>query len=539
MKKIITKLSRRGGTVLSAVFITTLIIYGCRKTETKNPVVPTPISAARSWYENRYPGALASGVKTTSTSSNKAHDLSYWIKPDWVHAVTYERGGKKVTEVPVDPVAKFGSNLKLGSRKLNPAFSKSYYILLDDGLKYEGYVLTIIADSAYLAGDKKKLELNTYRKIQQDFSGSAIYFSPTGVYMGGYTYKEGKIVTESSDTAGDQNKTAVQSVSNIVKPNNMVQECTDWYIAYYIDGVFQYAEYLGTTCETHDDGNTGGGGSSTPPPPPPCPPGSHPGPPVIKPCIPLAVESVGGRVVVNYVPPPPPPGDPGVPPPTQTQCSVDGPAEPCPQDPCSQAKALTTDANFKNKMTDLKSKTGLPNEVGYTIGTNGSYSYVQGAAGAASITLSPSSPLSGYIHTHYNGTFPTFSGSDILAIYQLQQVSKIADLSTFTAGVVTGDGTTYMMKINDAAKFATFASNNLSTTAKFQSFEQGYSTRQLAYSLGGKDRVSSYELALLSSLKDSGITLMKGNSTFTSWNTESLNTNGNMVNDTIVSTNCN
>jgi hypothetical protein len=319
----------------------------------------------------------------------------------------------------------------------------------------------------------------------------------------------------------------------------MVQECTDWYIAYYIDGEFQYAEYLGTTCETHDDGDSGGGGGGTPPPPPPCPPGSHPGPPVVKPCIPPAVESIGGgRLTINYVPPPPPPGDGGVPPPTQTPCSVDGPAEPCPDDPCSQAKALATDAAFKAKMTDLASKTGLPNEVGYMMNSNGSYSYIQGTAGSQSVDLNPTSPLSGYIHTHYTGTFPTFSPSDILVIYQLQQQNKLANISTFTASVVTADGTSYIMKVNDPAKFATFAANNLSTDAKFTDFENYYVNKQSAYSLFGKDRISSYELALLSSLNDSGITLMKGNSNYTSWNTETMNA-GNGVTDAIVSTNCN
>jgi hypothetical protein len=443
--------------------------------------------------------------------------------------------------MPIEPSAKFGSTLQIGKKHLNPAYSRSYYLLINDGNKYNAYVLTIIADSSYVKNDVSKLANNTYRRHDPDFSGKVLYFTPTGTYLGGYAYQNGQLVnTASTEEASNIQK--VQSISTEkLKPNNMVPECTDWYIAYFTDGVFQYAEYLGTTCVNVDNGSGsggGGGGSSSPslPPPPPCPAGSHTGPPVVHPCIPYAVDAINdGRLKTDFIPPP---GDGGLPPPTQTPCTVDLPAKPCPADPCTQAKALISDAKFKSEMNDLKSKTALPNEVGYTIDANGNYVYVQGPAGQASIGLAPTTPLSGYIHTHYTGTFPTFSGSDVRAIYQLQQLGKVADISKFTAGVVTASGTTYMIKINDPIKFAAFAATNLSTAANFQLFENYYANKEKAYELVGKDKVSAYELALLSSLANSGVTILKGNLTFTAWNTDTINaTNG--ITDSIVTTTCN
>lgn len=511
MKNIITKLSPRNGTLISALLIATLIIYSCRKSETSTQSLPSTVSVARSWYESTYPGALTSGNKTVNESSSSSHDLTHWIKPDWNHFSVYDRAGKHVIEMPIDPGAKFGSNLKLGNRSSNPAFSRSYYILLNDGLKYEAYILTIIADSAYLGGDKKKLELNTYRKIQPDFSGSALYFSPKGVYMGGYTYKYGKIVTGASDSSDMQGKTAVQSV-NVVKPNNIVQECTDWYIAYFIDGVFQYAEYLGTTCESHDDGSTGGSGGGTPPPPPPCPPGSHPGPPVIKPCIPPAVESIGsGRLTVNYVPPPPPPGDGGVPPPSQTPCSVDGPAEPCPDpaDPCSEKAKINTNANNATikdqnaKLATYLTSSTLEHGFSQNLQSISGPSYLTTPV----LTATAANPdeivttfkwnstdgyTIGFTHDHPNGTGP--SSADIFAMLINSQKQTLTS---------AGASAVQFYKDNASMTVVT-AENNYVVTVKdwsaLQTLYNQYAANPTAFDnniINKNDQYNSYESALL------------------------------------------
>src|SRR3569833_1505920 len=477
MTKISKSLIAKLCAVIGIVFVA-LIIHSCRK-ENKHENQSAPeVAAAKAWYESTYPANQSSSGKLLTQSTGERRDLSQWIKPDWLHAETYTRFGKSVIELPIEPSAKFGLTLQFGKKRVVPTFSRSYFQLINDGLKYNAYVLTIIADSSYVNNDVRKLTHNTYRKRDPDFSGSVLYFTPTGIYLGGYAYKNGQLIPPTTDTRTDAAR-KVQSVgSGKLTPNNMVTECTDWYIAYFTDGVFQYAEYLTTTCESVDDGATPGGGGSPPPPPPPCPPGSHTGPPVVHPCTMPAVESINDGLKNNYIPAPPPDGMP--PPPSQTPCVVDDPPKPCPPDPCAQAKALAADVNFRNYMADLNSKTGLNYEAGYTVDATGLYTYIQGVAGNNYIDIAPSAPLSAYIHSHYTGLFPTFSPSDVLAIYKLQQLGKIADISTFTASVVTASGTAYLMKINDPAKFATFAAAQLSTDAQFDNFDHYYANTQAA-----------------------------------------------------------
>ncbi|WP_295796841.1 hypothetical protein [Mucilaginibacter sp.] len=521
---------------MTAILAVALIVHSCRKENKHDSPSMPEIAAAKAWYENTYPANGSTSGKLLTQSAGEHHDLSQWIKPDWQHVEMYTRLGKSVIELPIEPSAKFGLTLQFGTRRVDPIYSRSYFLLINDGQKYNAYVLTIIADSSYVNNDVSKLTHNTYRKHDPDFSGSVLYFTPTGAYLGGYAYKNGQIITPTTDAGTD----AVQKVQSIssgkLTPNTMVQVCTDWYIAYFTDGVFQYATYLTTTCKSVDDGNTtpgGGNGGSPPPPPPPCPPGSHTGPPVVHPCTVQAVESINDGLKINNIPAPPPDGMP--PPPSQTPCVVDAPAKPCPPDPCAQAKALALDAKFKSEMADLQSKTGLAKEVGYMINADGTYTYKEGVDGQAYIDLNPTTPLAGFLHSHYGGTdnFPTFSGTDVKAIYDLQQLGKVADISKFTAAVVTPTGS-YIMKINDPTKFAAFAATNFSTAAKFQNFQYYYLNSQAANQhVLGKDFVTSYELALLTVLKDSGITLLKGNSTFTTWNTESNTGNA------IVVTTCN
>ncbi|MFD0794993.1 hypothetical protein ACFQZX_15330 [Mucilaginibacter litoreus] len=523
--------------------IAALIIYSCRKDNNNSQAQSnSQIDEARAWYENTFPvtNKISGGLQTQGAGKN--HDLTQWIKPDWQHPNAYIRNGESVIEMPIDPASKFASSVKLNTKRFNPKYSRSYYLVIHDSTKYNAYILTIVADSSYVGNDLSKLGHNTYRKHDADFTGSVLYFTPKGDYLGGYGYNNGKLMEPGTPEvkAGSQQINSVHT--DDLKDNYMKQECTDWYIVYYKDGEYWYDEYLTTTCTMVDDGSgQGGGGSGPPPPPPPCPAGSHPGPPVIRPCIPPAVASVdnGNKVAVNYVPPPPPPGDDGLPPPPSQSCSVDPPREPCPveEDPCAQAKKLVQDAAFKSKMNDLKSKVTLSYETGYTIDASGSYKAVQGPAGQAFISLSPTTPLSGYIHTHYTGTLPTFSGTDVKAIYDLQQKNKIANISTFTAGVVTASGTTYIMKVNDPAKFATFAAGNLNNDANFKQFELYYSNKEITYEVTGKDKVTAHEMALLSALQDSGLTILKGNNTFSSWDTYTLKeTNG--INDSIVIINC-
>ncbi len=288
------------------------------------------------------------------------------------------------------------------------------------------------------------------------------------------------------------------------------------------NGVITHAEYLykitvtncvDTGSDTGGSGGIGGSGGSggisnggvTGDPSSPLPKC------VIKPS--AALQAVKGKIVVNVYQG----GGTG-------GGSTGGTIKPCPDvpvppnDPCAQAKKLVQDLVFKSKMNDLKSKTGLPNEVEYYTNAQGGYTYIQGLAGQASIDFTVNSPISSYIHTHYTGTFPTFSGSDIKAIYDLQQKGNISNISTFTAAVVSASGTTYLMTISDPTKFAAFGAKNFNNTANFGIFEHYYDNNKNVYEKIGNNNVTSFELALLEALKDSGVTVLKGNSNYSSWN---------------------
>lgn len=349
--------------LLLLVFIAALIINSCKKDNKSAPPSNPQIAEARAWYESKYPTTGRPDKQTQGTG--KDHDLSHWVKPDWQNTATYVRNTQSVIEMPVDPGSKFGLTMQLNKKRYNPAYSRSYFLLLNDGAKYEAYILTIIADSAYVNNDFSKLANNTYRKHDADFSGTVLYFTPKGDYVGGYGYKNGQLVAPGVSSV-KTGSTQVQSVgTGKLTTNYMKQECTDWYIVYFVDGVYQSDEYLTTTCVTYDDGSgEGGSGAAPAPPPPPCPSGSHTGPPVERPCTKPAVASVNDRpTTINYVLPPP--GDGGLPAPNKTACVVDPPAKPCPvvEDPCAaKAKISTKAANpiiAKQNASILASSTTL------------------------------------------------------------------------------------------------------------------------------------------------------------------------------------
>jgi len=69
--------------------------------------------------------------------------------------------------------------------------STSSFLLLSDGKNFEAYIMTVMADPAYLKNDHSKLSHNTYQKHDADFTGHVFYFTPKGEYLSGYAYKNG------------------------------------------------------------------------------------------------------------------------------------------------------------------------------------------------------------------------------------------------------------------------------------------------------------------------------------------------------------
>lgn len=295
---------------LLAVFITAcliaVVINSCKKdlhTDPPNTVSDPAIAQAKSWYESTYP----TGGKLSSQATTGNKDLSQLIKPDWQHPSTYTRSNKNVIELPLDASVKFSSAVwnKTKGQTSNRAYSKSSYILLSNGNSFDAYIMTIIADSAYIKNDLSKLARNTYKKHEADFSGLVLYFTPNGKYVSGWRYKDGHIVGPGADTS---NKKVQDIASPKLTPHNMepTEDCIDWFWVTYENGVAIDYQYLYTTCATPGQGGGGDGN--------PCP----------------GTNGVRGPVI-NNMPPPPPPGggdDGTFPPPTGpsgSPCSMDVP----------------------------------------------------------------------------------------------------------------------------------------------------------------------------------------------------------------------
>jgi hypothetical protein len=192
-----------------------------------------------------------------------------------------------------------------------------------------------------------------------------------------------------------------------------------------------------------------------------------------------------------------------------------------PQDtknPCNQAKALANNEGFKTKMKDLSSKTDLDREVGYVIGTNGSYNYVVGEPGKAEINFTVSSPIDGYMHTHYPGTFPCFSGTDINAIYEIYKGGFMNDPSTFSATVVTASGTTYLLKIEDVSKWDAWSKQKFGIPNGVDSFDVMYNLNMNWQANHDKSEIEAYEIAFKKVTDGSGLMLFRGDSeNFNAW----------------------
>ncbi|WP_419700712.1 hypothetical protein [Mucilaginibacter sp. NFX135] len=306
-----------------AACLVAIVINSCKKdsrTDQQNAVSDPVIAQAKNWYERTYP-VSENKVNTQSTTNA---DLSQLIKPDWQHTVNYKRSDQPVLEIPLELSVKFVSALKnmtTSSFVYSKDYSRSSFLLLQDGEHYNAYIMTIIADAAYLKNDVTKLDHNKYNKRDTDFSGVVLYSTPKGVFVSGWFYKNG-MITQALQPNGSTVNSGGQKVQSL-HPELTEVDCTDWYQYSEVDGTVVDVKFLGTTCNQHGGDNSGNGGApsgsgggggagatpSKPPPPPPCT-GTNSST--------LKVQSTDGHLVVykNVVQPPPGDGDGTFPPPT-------------------------------------------------------------------------------------------------------------------------------------------------------------------------------------------------------------------------------
>jgi len=179
------------------------------------------------------------------------------------------------------------------------------------------------------------------------------------------------------------------------------------------------------------------------------------------------------------------------------------------------AKLLAIDVNFKKRIGILSDNTSLANETGYTIANiNGVATYIPEIGTALDISFSTAQPIFGIMHAHTNIGSSMFSPDDLLAMYEIYSNDKMIDVKSFVNTVVTPHGTSYTAHINDEVKFKNLDLTNNSVFHDFSTDYNGFYHIQLIL---GKDPITAGEIAMLELLKNSGITLTKGNSDFSNW----------------------
>lgn len=229
----------------------------------------------------------------------------------------------------------------------------------------------------------------------------------------------------------------------VLKPDKMVQQCTDWYLDYYIDGIFDHSVYIGRTCVTVDDGTGAGHPAGGDSPPAPCAP---PAPPV-------QAGINGSHLSINFIPPP----SPCTPVPPKVKDTIL-------TDPCSAAK--TTAGTSTNNITTNNSSVNSAFSSAIGFGNNGKEAAfhvdkagstytastpVQTAEGAAFSSTNYNANTVAIGHSHDASSFPQPSPYDI---YQLGELAVLH--SSIKTDLVVSPSAKYSLVVTDVNAFKTF-----------------------------------------------------------------------------------
>ena len=480
-----------------------LIIHSCKKENKTQSLSDPALNQAKIWYESTYPAAGNARMlvtQNTRPAMSSNFDFSQHIKPDWNHAKKYTRLGKSVIELPVDPSTPLASAIKnqTTGKILNPKEnSHNSFVLLNDGKNYEAYVMTLLADSAYVKSHPGWASANTYQKRDPDFSGLVLYFTPKGQYVSGYAFRNGQQVIPATPSAATSNTASKGQLTRAFRPTARVEQiydCTAWYLVEYDQwGNITSETFLYYTDCTPEPGSSttdsGGGGSpstATPPPPQCQPPG-------------------GGAVVVNngltrVTQPPPGGGDGGMPPPQTCPAQA---TVPLPDTTgCGVAAALsalaTNAVQAAQEATILNNTvaTGIENGANQNLTSWPGSNYMNTPVTPGTATTWPptftwdatNGYTVGFKHGHGSGDAP--SPVDIAAI--VYPIGNNHDLinagpaamqfykanTSVTAETTAGN---YTVTISDWTGIQTTIGNSFATPAQILAFNTNYSNLAKAY----------------------------------------------------------
>lgn len=200
------------------------------------------------------------------------------------------------------------------------------------------------------------------------------------------------------------------------------------------------------------------------------------------------------------------------------------------RDPCKQMEKLEDDDEMIGMLKELQTKTTDDKEyLRFFVKENGSYSYselVEGASGAAGVNVTISTKVDGYMHSHYSGLLSIFSPADIKDMYNMYDEGKMKNWRKFMSILVTGSGTTYVLKIKDLAKFKAYGQRWFLNNVDFLANEAFYNV-----TINTNNSNYNNELGFLHYyLKGSGLILFKGNPiSFDNWTGVTTNEAGNGI----------
>ncbi len=203
--------------------------------------------------------------------------------------------------------------------------------------------------------------------------------------------------------------------------------------------------------------------------------------------------------------------------------------------PCEKVTNVGKHLDTKSLMKKLQGKVTDNKEHGYILETTEmgiQGHYINGNANDPEIGFSINTgKIDGYIHSHYTGTLSVFSPADIFAIAQIYKKGKIRDLNTFVAGVVTSQGTQYLMVIDDIKKFTNFANTICDHYGNLNIITDYYSKRYNGMNIKETNDTVVNECNFVSFLtKHSlGLKLLKGTKDLNKWTTQELDKKGKVV----------
>lgn len=223
-------------------------------------------------------------------------------------------------------------------------------------------------------------------------------------------------------------------------------------------------------------------------------------------------------------PPPPPP-----PPATDTLLN-----------PCADAAALQNSASFISYMQELKDSANSNKEYAYCLFKDAAEVFgntpiglIHGSENRLGINdFVNNYMLDAIVHSHFNTNtdstrgLSVFSPDDLWSMCLTFNDGNMNNTVTFSLGLVTQNGTKYLLKVENLTKFRIWADKFV--REKMINHKTAY---LVEYKINSTNSNDLNEKNFLLYLRDnaSGLKLFKGNDDFTQWTSLGLDTNNNVA----------